>query len=146
MSDKGTKSPEWGLVTYGLATQDADEIMSRLADLVADLKVCVHFCPNAEKSSPGFLIKDSASRYLPPMFIRWFPIPPPFPFSAGAPVQVSVSKPRIVDAYYRSANNLSLTRTLEALKRHLGPHFNFEKLWAMHTYYEFAERDASSRL
>lgn len=70
---------------------------------------------------------------------------PPFPFTAGAPVQVTIGEPCIVDAYIRSANNLSLTRTLEILKRCLGPHFNFEKLWDMHTYYEFAERDASSR-
>ena len=71
---------------------------------------------------------------------------PPFPFSAGAPVKVTIDERRIVDPYTRSANNLSLTRTLEILKRCLGPHFNFEKLWNMHTYYEFVERDAPSRL
>ena len=71
---------------------------------------------------------------------------PPFPFFAGAPIQVTISGSQVVDAYLRSANNLSLTRTLETLKRYLGPHFNFEKLWDIHTYYEFVERDAPSRL
>ena len=65
MTDQGSKSPEWGLITYGLATQDADKILSWLAVLVAGLRVCVHFCPNAEDISPGFLIKDLGSRYLP---------------------------------------------------------------------------------
>lgn len=65
MIDKGSRTPEWGLATYGLATQDADEILSWLAVRVADLRVCVHFCPNAEDISPGFLIKNSESRYLP---------------------------------------------------------------------------------
>ncbi|KAF8560286.1 NTF2-like protein [Imleria badia] len=184
MTDKGSKSPEWGLITYGLATRDADKILPWLAVIVADLRVCVHFCPNAEEISPGLLIKDSESRYLPIVFhlassqekfhasmqpledpanlgyalpthvhhpIKAYTYPfvshsPPFPFSAGAPVQVTIGEPRIVDAYTRSANNLSLTRTLEILKRCLGPHFNFEKLWDMHTYYEFAERDASKTM
>ncbi|KAI9572542.1 NTF2-like protein [Boletus coccyginus] len=185
MTDKGSRSlaPELGLVTYGLATQDADKILSRPA-IVADLRVCVHFCPNLEIISPGFLIKDSGSRYLPVAFhlassqekfhasilpledpanlgytlpthvhppVKVYTYPfvsqcPPFPFSAGAPVQVTIGEPRIVDAYTRSANTLSLTRTLEILKRHLGPYFNFEKLWDMHTYYEFAERDASKTM
>jgi hypothetical protein len=163
---------------------DADKILSWLVVLVADLRVCVHFCPNTEDISPGFLIKNLGSRYLPVAFhlassqekfhasilpledptnlgyalptnihppIKAYTYPfvshsPPFPFSAGAPVHVTISEPHIVDAYTRSANNLSLTRTLEILKRYLGPHFNFEKLWDMHTYYEFAERDASKTM
>lgn len=65
MTDYGSKSPEWGLITYGLTAQDADKIFSWLTFFVADLRVCVHFCPNAEDISPGFLIKDFESRYLP---------------------------------------------------------------------------------
>lgn len=65
LTDRGSKSPEWGLITYGLATQDADKILPWLAVVAADLRVCVHFCPNAEDISPGLLIKDSGSRYLP---------------------------------------------------------------------------------
>lgn len=85
----------------------------------------------------------------PPIKVYTYPFvshSPPFPFSAGAPIQITIREPRIVDAYSRSANNLSLTRTLGTLKQYLGPHFNFEKLWDMHTYYEFAERNALSRL
>ncbi|KAH0838244.1 hypothetical protein J3R83DRAFT_6500 [Lanmaoa asiatica] len=183
-TDKGSKAPEWGLITYGLATQDAENILSWLAVRIADLRVCVHFCPNAEDISPGFLIKDSRSRYLPVTFhlassqenfhasilpledpanlgydllthihppIKVYTYPfvshsPPFPFPAGAPVQIAIREPHIADAYSRSANNLSLTRTLETLKRYLGPHFDFEKLWGIHTYYEFAERDASKTM
>ncbi|KAF8846302.1 NTF2-like protein [Paxillus ammoniavirescens] len=169
----------WGLVTYGLATQDAGEIITQLALAIADLKVCVHFCPNAD-TSRGFLIKDSGARHLPVTFhlassqealhasllpledlanlgyalpthshppVKVYTYPfvthsPPFPFAADAPVRVKVGESSTVDAYTRSAVNLSLTRTLEALKRYLGPHFNFEKLWDMHTYYEFVERHA----
>ncbi|KAF8140332.1 NTF2-like protein [Boletus edulis] len=185
MTDIGsTKAPKWGLVAYGLAAEDADKILSWLPVVAADLRVCVHFCPIAGDISPGFLIKDSGSRYLPTMFhlassqetfhasilpledpanlgyalpthahppITAYTYPfvslsPPFPFSAGAPVQVSTSEPRVIDDYTRSAGNLSLTRTLEILKRCLGPHFNFEKLWNMHTYYEFSERNASKTM
>ncbi|KAF9244618.1 NTF2-like protein [Melanogaster broomeanus] len=169
----------WGLITYGLATQDAGDIISQLALAMADLRVCVHFCPNADISR-GFLIKDSRARHLPVTFhlassqetlhasllpledpanlgyalpthshppVKVYTYPfvshsPPFPFSAEAPVRVKVGEPCTIDAYTRSAVNLSLTRTLEVLKRYLGPHFNLEKLWDMHTYYEFAERNA----
>lgn len=65
MTDTGTKSPRWGLITYGLTTKDADRILSWLSVPVADLKVCVHFCPFAGVVSPGFLIKDPSSCYLP---------------------------------------------------------------------------------
>ena len=67
MTDKGGKIPEWGLITYGLTTQYADEILSwlRLSVLAEALRACIHFCPNAEDASPAFLIKDLGSRYLP---------------------------------------------------------------------------------
>jgi hypothetical protein len=74
----------------------------------------------------------------PPVKVYTYPFvthSPPFPFAADVPVWVKVGESRTVDAYTQSAANLSLTRTLEALKRYLGPHFNFEKLWDMHTYY-----------
>lgn len=54
---------EYGLVTYGLTTQDADKILSWLASPV--LKAIVHFCPDTRDVSPGFLIKDMGSHYLP---------------------------------------------------------------------------------
>ncbi|KAH7883508.1 NTF2-like protein [Phlebopus sp. FC_14] len=173
----------WGLITYGLATKDAEEIVSRLALPIADLKVCVHFCPSADNSR-GLLTKDSEGRHLPVTFhlasaqealhasilpledpinlgydlpthshppVKVYTYPfvshlPPFPFAAEAPVQVKVGPAHPIDAYTRSAAGLSLTRTLEVIKRHLGPHFNFEKLWDRHTYYEFVQRDASKTM
>jgi len=94
---------------------------------------------------PANLGYDLPTHVHPPIKAYTYPLvshSPPFPFSEGAPVTVTVGRPRAVDAYFRSANNLSLTRTLETLKRYLGPHFNFERLWDMHTYYEFVERNA----
>ncbi|KAI0053336.1 NTF2-like protein [Auriscalpium vulgare] len=70
------------------------------------------------------------------------PVSPPFPFATKAPVSVRAGEPFSVDPHVRSASSLSYTRTLELLRRQLGPHFDLEKLWEMHTYYEFAERDA----
>jgi len=60
---------------------------------------------------------------------------PPFPFSIQPPVSAKAGDQQSVDPYLRSASSLSLTRTLELLKVHLGPHFNLERLWEMHTYY-----------
>ncbi|KAH7910886.1 NTF2-like protein [Hygrophoropsis aurantiaca] len=170
---------DWGLISYGLATKDAELLLSRLALSIADLKACVHFCPDAD-GSRGFLAKDNQSRYVPvafhlatsqeafhaavlpledpanlgyvlpthsnhPIKVYTYPLVsrlPPFPFLSKAPVQAKPGEPSSTDISNRSATSLSLTRTLELLKSHLGPHFNLEKLWEMHTYYEFVERDA----
>ncbi|EMD41975.1 hypothetical protein CERSUDRAFT_79580 [Gelatoporia subvermispora B] len=61
---------------------------------------------------------------------------------AHAPTSIRPGETESVNIYVRSATGLSYTRTLELLKRELGPHYNFEKLWEKHTYYEFVERDA----
>lgn len=60
---------------------------------------------------------------------------PPFPFSTLPPLLQSQNAAATVDPYIRSAVGLSYTRTLELLRRHLGPHFELEKLWEKHTYY-----------
>lgn len=60
---------------------------------------------------------------------------PPFPFSTLPPLLQSQTAAAAVDPYIRSAVGLSYTRTLELLRRHLGPHFELEKLWERHTYY-----------
>lgn len=170
---------DWGLLTYGLTTEDAETLVSKLALSLADLKACAHFCPDAEVTH-GFLMKDSQRRHIPVTFhlassqevlhaslllledpanlgyslpthsrlpVRVYSYPlvsksPPFPFSIQPPVSVNVNDKQSVDPYLRSASNLSLTRTLELLKAHLGPHFNLERLWEKHTYYEFIERNA----
>ncbi|OAX44210.1 NTF2-like protein [Rhizopogon vinicolor AM-OR11-026] len=171
---------DWGLLTYGLTTKDAETLVLKLALSLADLKACAHFCPDAEDTH-GFLLKDSQGRHVPVTFhlassqevlhaslllledpanlgyslpthsrlpVRVYSYPlvsksPPFPFSIQPPVSVKAGDQQSIDPYLRSASSLSLTRTLELLKSYLGPHFNLERLWEMHTYYqEFIERDA----
>jgi len=55
---------DWGLLTYGLTTKDAESLISKLALSLADLKACAHFCPGAE-ATHGFLVKDSQGRHIP---------------------------------------------------------------------------------
>ncbi|KAI0756737.1 hypothetical protein C8Q80DRAFT_1264759 [Daedaleopsis nitida] len=81
----------------------------------------------------------------PPVTIFTYPFvsaTPPFPFEAGPPIDHASGKIRSIATYLRSANNLSYTRTLEILRRELGPHYPLEKLWERHAYFEFAERDS----
>lgn len=62
---------------------------------------------------------------------------PPFPFTSLPPILQlqGVKQGNSIDPYIRSAVSLSYTRSLELLRRQLGPHFDLEKLWEMHTYY-----------
>lgn len=55
---------DWGLLTYGLTTKDAETLVSKLALSIADLKACVHFCPDTEDTH-GMLVKDSQGRHIP---------------------------------------------------------------------------------
>lgn len=59
----------------------------------------------------------------------------PFPFDMKAPALVTAEEKSSADIYTRSAVGLSYSRTLELLRRQLGPHFDLEKLWEKHTYY-----------
>jgi hypothetical protein len=52
-----------------------------------------------------------------------------------APAVLKKDEKPTADSYVRSAINLSLTRTLQGLKRYIGPQFDLEKLWDAHTYY-----------
>ncbi|KAI0080316.1 NTF2-like protein [Panus rudis PR-1116 ss-1] len=70
------------------------------------------------------------------------PSEPPFPFLMKAPALVTAGEKSTADPHVRSATGVSLTRTLEILRRYLGPHFDLENLWEKHTYYEFVTRDA----
>lgn len=77
------------------------------------------------------------SRY-PPIVVHAYPfvpVSPPFPFEAGAPIDHASGRVGTIDPHLRSANNLAYTRTLELLRRELGPHFPLEELWEKHTYY-----------
>ena len=74
----------------------------------------------------------------PPIAIFTYPFVdsnPPFPFTAGPPIDHASGKITTIAPYLRSANNLSYTRTLEVLRRELGPHYPLEKLWERHAYY-----------
>ncbi|GJE85706.1 NTF2-like protein [Phanerochaete sordida] len=95
---------------------------------------------------PGYEIEVSDFN---PVTVQTYPkvsANPPFPFTTLPPLLQLQAAATIVDSYLRSAVGLSYTRSLELLKRHLGPHYDLEKLWEMHTYYEFAERDASKTM
>ncbi len=79
----------------------------------------------------------------PPVTIHTYPFvsaSPPFPFEAGPPIDHASGKVSSIAPYLRSANNLSYTRTLALLRRELGPHFPFEKLWERHTYFVSSPR------
>jgi carboxymethylenebutenolidase len=46
----------------------------------------------------------------------------------------------------KSADNLAYTRTLELLRRNLGPRFDLDKIWDRHTELEFATRAAEETM
>lgn len=52
-----------------------------------------------------------------------------------APALIVAGEKSSADPYVRSATGVSYTRTLDLLKRTLGPHYDLEKLWEKHTYY-----------
>lgn len=52
-----------------------------------------------------------------------------------APALITAQENSEVDIYVRSAVGLSYSRTLDLLRRQLGPRFDLEKLWEKHTYY-----------
>ncbi|OBZ79432.1 hypothetical protein A0H81_00821 [Grifola frondosa] len=145
------------IITYGMLA-DSMAFASQLLE-IPRLKACVHFCPlieNGEKLVPKngdgeYIPGHNALEYFipvssyPPVAVYTYPLVPslpPFPFVLGAPTLLAKGKVPSADPYIRSANGLSYTRTLELLRRQLGPHFNLEKLWERHTFYEFGERDA----
>ncbi|KZT30626.1 NTF2-like protein [Neolentinus lepideus HHB14362 ss-1] len=72
-------------------------------------------------------------------------VSPSFPLLTKPPVSLKSGENLSWDPYVQSATGLSYTRTLQLLRRELGPHFDLERLWEQHTYYEFVERDAPSK-
>ncbi|KAI0094925.1 NTF2-like protein [Irpex rosettiformis] len=70
------------------------------------------------------------------------PSSPPFPYAMKPPALITAHENSEADIYVRSAVCLSYSRTLDLLRRQLGPRFDLEKLWERHTYYEFVARDA----
>ena len=62
-------------------------------------------------------------------------VSPPFPLLSTPPVDVTPTNKPTDDVYVRSATGLAYTKSLEFIRRTLGPYFDFEKLWEAHTYY-----------
>jgi hypothetical protein len=86
-------------------------------------------------------------RAHPPINVYAYPLvtaKPPFPFLTKPPALTKAAdgKESLNDPHLRSAVGLSHTRTIDLLKKYLGPHYDLEKIWDQHTYFEFAERDA----
>jgi hypothetical protein len=63
------------------------------------------------------------------------PSVPPFPYAMKAPALITANENSGTDIYTRSAVSVSYSRTLDLLRRELGPRFDLEKLWEKHTYY-----------
>lgn len=89
----------------------------------------------ADPRTYGYTLPTSA---YPPIAVHVYPAVqpmPPFPYLMKAPVLVTAGEKSAADTYIRSATGLSYTRTLELLRRQLGPHYDLEMLWEKHTYY-----------
>ncbi|KAI5123621.1 hypothetical protein M0805_003435 [Coniferiporia weirii] len=71
------------------------------------------------------------------------PVSPAFPIIAKAPASVVPGQGSPVDPHVLSATNLAYTKTLDLLRRSIGPRFDLEQIWGKHLYYEFSARDAS---
>lgn len=49
-------------------------------------------------------------------------------------------------AFHKRADSLAHTRTLEPIRRVLGPYYDYEALFAEHTYHEFTTRDVDATM
>ena len=89
-------------------------------------------------TDPGVVKYVVATAEYPPVAVYTYPqvtAAPPFAYNQKAPALVVPGEKSSTDPYSRSAVSLSYSRTLELLRRQLGPHFELEKLWEKHTYY-----------
>ena len=50
------------------------------------------------------------------------------------------------DTFHKRADSLAHTRTLELIRRVLGPYYDYEALFAEHAYHEFITRDADATM
>jgi carboxymethylenebutenolidase len=50
------------------------------------------------------------------------------------------------DSFHKRADSLSHTRTLELIRRVLGPYYDYAALFAEHTYHEFTTRDVDATM
>jgi carboxymethylenebutenolidase len=49
-------------------------------------------------------------------------------------------------SYDRAASSIAYTRTIGFLRRHIGPRYDLEALWDLHTKHEFEERDVAATM
>ncbi|TCD67089.1 hypothetical protein EIP91_000552 [Steccherinum ochraceum] len=138
------------------AVENAEELLFRYSDN-HHVPLLVHLSHKQEALHGALTLASDPATYgytlstssYEPIVVHSYPAVqpvPPFPFLMKPPALVSAGEKSTADPYVRSATGLSYTRTLELLRRHLGPHYNLEKLWEMHTYYEFAERSSSKTM
>ena len=83
---------------------------------------------------------QASSRQYPAIIIHTYPLiplTPAFPLLTTAPAAIVPGQTSNTDPYILSANNLAYTRTLELLKREIGPRFDLEKIWNEHIYYVY---------
>ncbi|KAL5495300.1 hypothetical protein ACEPAI_763 [Sanghuangporus weigelae] len=108
----------------------------------AQEKLHASLLPLTDVSNLPYKLKPSQ---FPPIYVYTYPlvpITPAFPLLTTAPASVVPGKTRVVDPHVLSATNLSYSKTLELLRREIGPRFDLEKIWGEHIYYEFSIRDA----
>ena len=89
----------------------------------------------ADPETAGFTVPTAAYHPVEAYSYPKVSASPPFPYFQKAPASVVAGEHTHIDPYIRSAANQASTRTLALLRRALGPHFNFERLWEKHTYY-----------
>ncbi|KAL5518980.1 hypothetical protein ACEPAH_663 [Sanghuangporus vaninii] len=104
----------------------------------------LHACllPLTDVSNLPYKLKPSQ---FPPICVHTYPlvpVTPAFPLLTTAPASVVPGKITVVDPHVLSATNLAYSKTLELLRREIGPRFDLEKIWGEHVYYEFSVRDA----
>ena len=63
------------------------------------------------------------------------PTSPAFPLLTTAPAAVVPGQKISVDPYIVSATNIAYTKTLELLRKEIGPALDLEKIWGEHIYY-----------
>ncbi|KIM75401.1 hypothetical protein PILCRDRAFT_827314 [Piloderma croceum F 1598] len=73
---------------------------------------------------------------------------PAFPLKVKPPALLTKSSDKgpLDDVHTRAAANMSYTRTLKLIRKHLGPELDIEKTWDMHTYFEFAEKSSAKTM
>ncbi|KAJ3549651.1 hypothetical protein NM688_g5159 [Phlebia brevispora] len=154
--EQQSKSGDWAFLSFGIEDDDLNTLVHYFKLNGQGLKTAIHYCPkilNAEK----LLLKDDSGKLVSTLVhlsctqdelaaslvtaveagehVQTTLQPP-------APALVVAGEKSSTDPYTRSAVSLSYSRTLDLLRRHIGPYYELEKLWEKHTYYEFAERDS----